>query len=178
MLMGLMPPPQLTRGGFSIQVNGVRRKLFISLTSSSVMYFVLSYLTQTQIVQMCLLNKRFRDRFVPVTLGALTRNGTIPVNGFRQLTFAIQLEKSDNLLLMQVPWPLRLSEKRSDFWSSLKWQNETQVTKMKKHSISSNPFKFTYASWGATVTFERLELQDVGGVETKCKFIIKIDIEV
>ena len=47
------------------------------------MYFVLSYLAQPNIIRMSQVNKRFYDRFVPVTLGALTRNGTIPVNGYR-----------------------------------------------------------------------------------------------
>ena len=47
------------------------------------MYFVLSYLAQPHILRLSQINKRFRDRFVPVTLSAITRNGTIPVNGYR-----------------------------------------------------------------------------------------------
>ena len=72
---------------------------------------------------MCRVNRRFRDRFVPVTLAALTMNGTVPVNQFRQLTFALQVENFNNLLLMQVPWPVRenVCAERSKFWESLSW---------------------------------------------------------
>mmetsp|Transcript_21908 Transcript_21908/g.29315 ORF Transcript_21908/g.29315 Transcript_21908/m.29315 type:complete len:124 (-) Transcript_21908:624-995(-) len=122
------------------------------------MYFVLSFLTQIQIVRMGQLNRRFRDRFVPVTLGALTKSGTVPVNGYRRLTFAIQLEQSNNLLLMRVPAPVRENSctKRSDFWQSFAWQANTQMTKFKRNKRmgTRKQFKFNYASWGTCVTFE------------------------
>lgn len=100
---------------------------------------------------MSLLNRRFRDRFVPISDGTVTHNGTMPVNQFRQLNFAIQLEQSNNLLTLSIPWPIY--GHRKNFFTNCTWNPHFEFTKLKRNKkFSRKLYKTNGASWSASVT--------------------------
>ena len=76
----------------NIRINGVKYNLAQHFSTSSVNYFILSYLTSLEITRLGQLSKRFYELFVPTTLWTATIAGTVPTERSRQLTFAIQLE--------------------------------------------------------------------------------------
>lgn len=95
----------------------------LDITKSSVNYFILSFLPPLQICRMGQLNKRFYNLYVPVTLQTVTERGTQPNMGSRQSTFVLQLELSENLLMLKLPRKENdsLYKPRNLFWKSLHW---------------------------------------------------------
>ena len=52
-------------------------KFAVKLAETSVMYFILSFLPQRKVIALQLLNKRFRDLYVPITLNIMTARGSV-----------------------------------------------------------------------------------------------------
>lgn len=115
-------------------MGGKRINLSVQISKSSVNYFILSFLPPLQVVRLGQLNKRFYNLYVPVTLQTMTVKGTQPNSGFLQRTFAIQLEMSPNLILLQIPSAQKdsLHGPRSEFWRKLRWNNEMSVFRNKR----------------------------------------------
>ena len=67
----------------NIKIDGRRLNLTQSISKSSVNYFILSFLPPIQIMRLGLLNRRFYDLYVPVTLSTVTLGGTTPSNTHR-----------------------------------------------------------------------------------------------
>ena len=100
--------PQLKRleshNSPSVKLNdGKRYSMLVRIDKSSVNYFILSFLPLLQIVRMGRLNKRFYHCFVPVTLGTITIDGTIPSSNKSQFVFALRFEQSPNLSMLVIP---------------------------------------------------------------------------
>jgi len=77
------------------------------ISKSSVNYFILSFLPLLQITKLGQLNKRFYELYVPVTLSTVTIGGTLPCSNTRPLTFALRLETSMDLMLLEFP-PIKI----------------------------------------------------------------------
>lgn len=124
------------------------------------MYFILSYLPPLQILRLSFLNHRFRDLYVPVTMSTMTIGGTIPTSNSRKNVFALRIESSPNLLILQFPRSERDSshQPRSYFWDSIKWNANQGFRKFKKSGeiakMSRKPFAFNKVSWSTSVAIE------------------------
>ena len=81
-------------------IGGKRVDLTLQITTSSVNYFILSFLPPLQIIRLQQLNKRYYNLYVPVTLSTVTVGGTVPSEASRPHTFALQIQYNRNLLLL------------------------------------------------------------------------------
>ena len=84
-------------------LDGRKFNLSQQISKSSVNYFILSFLPLLQIVRLGRLNKRFYNLYVPVTLGTVTINGTLPSSSSNQFVFAMRFENSQNMSMLVVP---------------------------------------------------------------------------
>ena len=106
------------------------------------------------------LNKRFYSLYVPVTLGTVTINGTIPCSKSSRFVFALRFEQSTNISLLKVPRIRSDSsyQPRDEFWKSLTWKNDYQLTKYKgarkRIKKLGKAFDFGKASWSSFVSVE------------------------
>ena len=80
-----------------IKIDGKKIKLMQEISKSSVNYIIVSFLPPKQIIRLGMLNKRFYNLYVPVTLSNVTIGGTQPCSNSKQTTFALQFEDSKDL---------------------------------------------------------------------------------
>ena len=67
----------------NIHLGGKRFNLTQKIRTSSVNYFILSFLPPVQILRLGQLNRRFYNLYVPVTLSNVTIGGTLPCSNTR-----------------------------------------------------------------------------------------------
>ena len=142
----------------SLRINGKKFNMKSQISKSSVNYFILSFLTPLQVVRLGQLNDRYYKLYVPTVLATMTIGGTVPCSNSRRLTFAIRLESSANMILMDVPRSGidGAYGKRDHFWKSLNWHNQCTFTKFKRNKRRNDvkPYNFNKVSWSATVNVE------------------------
>ena len=168
--------------------------MLVRIDKSSVNYFILSFLPPLQIVRMGQLNHRFYDLYVPVTLGTVTIDGTIPSSNKSQFVFALRFEQSPNLSMLVFPRSRSDSsyQPRKAFWDSLAWTTKYKQTKYKrskKIGKLAKTFDYGMASWSQCVSFEffgnvngRRELQSylyvMGGMSIEKRLVLDQHLEV
>lgn len=86
-----------------IWIGGRRIDLRLKISRSSVNYFILSFLPTLKIIRLGQLNKRYYELYTPVTLSTVTIGGTVPASNTRRHIFALRIESSRNLLLLDIP---------------------------------------------------------------------------
>ena len=94
----------------------------------------------------------------------MTLGGTLPVSNFRRSFFALRIESSANLIVLDLPLQRdSYYQPRAQFWKKFKWTRQLSFTKFKRNKQMGNrkPFAFNKVSWSTAVSIEFFEQVDV-----------------
>ena len=77
------------------------------------------------------LGKRYYNLYSPVTLSTMTIGGSVPCNNLKRNIFALRIESSSNLLMLDIPETKKDAsyKPRAKFWDSLKWTRDISFKK-------------------------------------------------